>query len=285
MPPAERKIVLLDLDGFIHRSHDSLSLTSKNAVDAMIRAGLNASPGEALDKLQAIYARNPNSARHYQSLVQYFNGKPNFKIISAGIAAHHQTKKGALKLRAGAVGLLEFLRKNNLEYYLVTDGIPKKQWDKIHYLGLEDYFDSNQLISTRSSFWSSLARYSSNTLSRDASKRAEGWQRLREKKAVPFYKYVLYKIGVKPKLGRGKYDYSTIVVAGDKESSDVIPPKKLGLTAIRLNLGKYRRGPSQADLITPLNPSEVKTLGLDQTEAKSFEEIISFLKKHFGVNA
>jgi len=211
-------VVLLDLDGTLHDSSGFWVAASKNAIEAMVASGLKARPAEAFRRLEEIYSRNPNSSRHYNDLSASFGCGEDPKIISAGVKAFHETKPKKLKPYPDAVRFLGFLEKNRIPFYLVTDGLEIKQWDKLHHLGLARFFGAKTVFCTGAK----IRRH----------------EEVPHEKNAAFYRMVLDKVGA---------DASDVVVVGDKEKADIAPPKSLGAVTVKVLRGKYAGEKTAAD--------------------------------------
>lgn len=129
------------------------------------------------------------------------------KYVAAAIAAYHDTKASIAPYPDVPLTLLE-LKKNN-KIYVATNGKSIKQWDKLIRLRLALFFD-DVFIS----------------------------EDLGCEKSVKFYEEIIKRLKSSPK---------DCIMIGDKEQSDIIPSKKLGLITFRMRKGKDLDSPTVAD--------------------------------------
>ncbi len=211
-------VVLLDLDGTLHDSHGFWIAASRNAIKAMVENGFSVDEEKAFKRLKGIYSKNPYSNRHYNDLLRSFGFPEDPKIISAGIRAFHRTKEKKLRPYRDVAWFLEFLKKKQIPARIVTDGLPVKQWDKLHRLGLSRFFNKGDVFCTGA--------------------RTTASEEIPREKNVVFYRRVFAALGVNP---------SNAIVVGDREESDVAPPKSLGATTVKVLRGKYAGEKTAAD--------------------------------------
>ncbi|NUN11682.1 HAD hydrolase-like protein [Candidatus Micrarchaeota archaeon] len=250
--------VFLDLDGTLHDSHSFWFKASKTAVNAMLANGLDqySDFNKAFGKLEEIYSREANSAEHYDLLVKALvplakrRGKSFDKIVSAGVNAFKEVKHDgeSFKPNPHVVDFLTWAKANGVELFLVTSGIRRKQWDKLHRLGLSDFFDEEHVLTTGDvGFFKGISRYVRPLVRRP----------LIGLKNHLFYGYVLRKTKSKPE---------DVLMVGDNEKNDIIPANKRGISTIRFFAGKYGN-------------HEVNTMGT--YSATNFKEVKQIVKRHF----
>jgi putative hydrolase of the HAD superfamily len=137
-----------DVDAFIFDLDDTLFDTSEYAeiaiyhsVKSMIEAGLPCySVLEALDKLKDIRMANSNAKDHFDKLCIMYGVEPNQRIIMAGVQAYHNTKVSLISPIVGVKQVLSYLFWNGVKLGIISNGHLNKQWDKIHRLGISEYF-------------------------------------------------------------------------------------------------------------------------------------------------
>lgn len=139
----EIKAVLFDIDNTLYDTKTLAVNARRNAVKAMIEAGLKADVDEAVKKLKKIVKEyGPNFDHHYDKLIESYRMQPNPRIVAAGIVAYHATKIAYLVPYPQTIPTLLKLKERNTKIGVVTDGLPVKQWEKIIRLGLQHFFDA-----------------------------------------------------------------------------------------------------------------------------------------------
>lgn len=134
------KAVLFDIDNTLFPSNDFAELARRNAITAMIGAGLTADADEVYNKLCKVIGRyGPNYPKHFNALLKELGVKTNPKIIAAGIFAYHQAKRG-ISPYADVPKTIMHLRKRGYRICVASQGRALKQWDKLIRLGLHNMF-------------------------------------------------------------------------------------------------------------------------------------------------
>lgn len=133
--------VFFDLDDTLYNSTLMSQSARKNAVRAMIEAGLDIDEDTAFNLLMSIVKKyGSNYNKHFDRLLEELSVPSNPKLIAAAIVAYHRTKFAHLRPFPDVVLTLLTLRKNH-KIGIITDGKKVKQWEKLIYLGLEHFFD------------------------------------------------------------------------------------------------------------------------------------------------
>ncbi|MFO7872120.1 MAG: TIGR02253 family HAD-type hydrolase [Candidatus Undinarchaeales archaeon] len=137
------KWIFFDIDNTLYESKKLAEEARKNAVNAMISAGLPVqSVSETYTKLkQIIDEYGPNYSKHFDKLVEQFDvAEDKYDIIAAGVIAYHNTKFAMLKPSFEIINTLKELKK---EYRLgiISNGRPVKQREKLIRLDLQDFFE------------------------------------------------------------------------------------------------------------------------------------------------
>ncbi|MFH1789156.1 MAG: haloacid dehalogenase, partial [Candidatus Altiarchaeota archaeon] len=84
------KAVLFDIDNTLYDTKTLALNSRKNAVKAMVEAGLDVDVDEALKKLSKIVKKHgPNYDHHYDRLLEEYCIKYNPRIIAAAVVAYH----------------------------------------------------------------------------------------------------------------------------------------------------------------------------------------------------
>lgn len=190
------RFILFDIDNTLYPSAEFAALARKNAIQAMIRIGLNKKK-EELEKMlyKKIKEKGSNYEHHFDEILKELKIKNKERYVAAAIAAYHDTKITILPYPEVPQVLLA-LRDMGIKLYVATEGKKIKQWDKLIRLGLEQYFEDVFVVSEK-----------------------EGG------KNVYFYKKIIKKIKADPK---------ECMMVGDKEEKDILPAKKAGLLTFRI---------------------------------------------------
>jgi putative hydrolase of the HAD superfamily len=220
----ELKAVVFDLDDTLYQSTRFNLFARKQAVEAMILRGLNVPSSKALKMLDEIYKEfGSNFESHYDVLVERLGFKKDYRLLSAGVSAHHAAKNLLYYfISPGCFDLLLFLKEKHVKIFLLTGGVSVKQWDKLNLLGITDFFDNVFVVNDKH----------------------DGRQ---FKDFIKFY----------DSLG---FERSDCFMVGDRDDVDIIPMKKLGFKTIRVLQGKYSNiKKSKADFVAK-NIFEVKKI-------------------------
>jgi putative hydrolase of the HAD superfamily len=203
------KFLLFDIDDTLFPSGVFAKKARANAVRAMVRAGLNAGEREAFSLLQKIIAeKGTNHPRHFDFLCRKLGAKNPSKLIAAGVRAYHDTKR-EINPYPGAKAILGRLKKRGLALCIATEGIAKKQWDKLIRLSLENSF-SRVFISDE----------------------------LGCKKSRRFYAKICRMLHAAPR---------ECAMIGDNPKTDILPARKAGMASIRVLKGKHQNKKCKAD--------------------------------------
>jgi len=138
------KWIFFDIDNTLFDSHCLATNARKNAVKAMIKAGLKTRFGPAFKKLMQIVKKcGANYSGHFDRLVAFY-GVPKEKrarIIAAGIVEYHNTKFRLLKPFPGVKKTLKKLKRIGYKVGIITNGRAVKQWDKLIRLNVSKLFE------------------------------------------------------------------------------------------------------------------------------------------------
>ncbi len=129
-----------DIDDTLFPSTEFSKLARKNAVRAMISMGLNYSERFLMEKLEEIIRdKGSNYSRHFDELCKTLKIKKPSKFIAAAVAAYHDTKASIFPYPEVPY-VLKTLNERGYELFVVSEGLEKKQWDKLIRLGLTYFF-------------------------------------------------------------------------------------------------------------------------------------------------
>lgn len=193
--------IFLDLDDTLFPTSRFAEKARRNAIRAMIREGLPVKEKAAYARLvRTINVLGPNYGHHFDVLVREALGKGNARMVAAGIGAYHDTRK-SIKPFPGVRETLGKL-KNKHSLYVVSEGMPVKQWDKLIRLGIQRMF-ANVFVTGSG-----------------------------RRKNVRFYESALRRAGVKS---------GESLMVGDKCERDIMPAREAGMaTCHAALLGQQR---------------------------------------------
>lgn len=195
--------IIFDIDNTLYPSYEFAELTRKNAVHAMIRAGLDISERELERELKrVIREKGSNYPNHFDDVLKKFKIKNRTRFVAAAVAAYHDTKITILPYPEVPKVLLD-LRDKGVKLYVASEGLEIKQWDKLIRLQIAQYFEDVFVVKTE-----------------------EGG------KTVSFFKQLAKKIKAKPE---------DCLMVGDREDKDIIPAKKAGFKTFRIFRGPYSK--------------------------------------------
>lgn len=206
--------VLLDIDNTLYGTGEFTRIARGSAVDAMIKHGLPSSRAQALEKYYELAReKGSNYGKHLDELCVHFLKKKNMKIIEAGVIAYRKVVMSLASYPDVPPVLLE-LYKRGFGLYIASDGKMRKQIDKLHYMGISDYFpDENIFIS----------------------------ERMKIPKSPAFFRRILQKTKLKPEQ---------CMMIGDSEERDIVPAKETSMHAVKRMKGDEERAlPTKADLV------------------------------------
>ena len=205
------RYILFDIDDTLFPSTEFSALARRNALNAMISMGL---PGdyETLDsKLKTIIEkRGSNYQGHFDDLCASLAVREPGRYIAAAVAAYHDTKTSIAPFPKVPLTLLK-LKEEGYRLHVATQGSSIKQWDKLIRLRIALYFDG-VFVS----------------------------EELKEDKSAAFYKKMLATLGTEAR---------ECLMVGDREETDIIPAKSVGIRTVRMLSGKYANAPSKADFM------------------------------------
>lgn len=136
------KAVFFDIDNTLYNTGRLAEASRRNAIKAMIEAGLMVGEEEGYRKLlEIVRKKGPNFDHHYDVLVKEYSGEKKHQIIAAGIVAYHTTKLGYLVPYPETIPVLLKLKQTGIKLGIISNGVPTKQWEKLIRLGLQHFFD------------------------------------------------------------------------------------------------------------------------------------------------
>jgi putative hydrolase of the HAD superfamily len=146
------KWVAFDLDDTLFNGTLLVEKARRAAVSMMIEYGLPVAEDVAIKILDEIVNEfGSNSESHLDLLMTRMQLDPKIKLtlsynpnkyVCAGIMGYHREKVKHFKPFRDVENTLEKLRKMGIKTAIITDGTPKKQYEKILRLKLENFFDT-----------------------------------------------------------------------------------------------------------------------------------------------
>ena len=148
------KAVFFDVDDTVYSITEFAYLARKNAIKAMIEAGLKVDEEVAFRELmQVINEFGSNHGQHYDKLLKRFppeiiEGLSPLIIKTAGIVGYHQTKARDFAPYGDAIEVLKILKERGLRLGIITAGMEIKQAEKIYRLGLHEIVEHEFIFIT-----------------------------------------------------------------------------------------------------------------------------------------
>lgn len=141
------KAILFDIDDTLFSTTEFARKARRNAVRAMIQAGLDTPEEVVLKELDEVLAEfSSNYEHHYDKLIQRLRpaclqANNTALIVAAGVAAYHDTKFRELAPFDDVFPLFADLKRSGMRLGVVTHGWTVKQAEKLVRLGLVPYLD------------------------------------------------------------------------------------------------------------------------------------------------
>ena len=136
------RALFFDIDDTVYSSTDFAAGARRQAVQAMVRAGLRLDADALLAELdEVIQEFGSNDGRHFDRLLRRLppeaippDGGPF--IVGAGVIAYHQCKFNSFSPFEDALEAMRRLREKGLRLGIISAGVHVKQVEKIIRLGL-----------------------------------------------------------------------------------------------------------------------------------------------------
>lgn len=136
------KWIFFDIDNTLFDSKELALRARKNAIKAMIDAGLEGEEEKLYEKLRGIVKKlGSNADTHFNELVKGVMGEESEGIIAAGVVAYHDTKKAYLRPFPEVVPVLIELTRKGYKLGIISNGKGVKQWEKLIRMGVEHFFE------------------------------------------------------------------------------------------------------------------------------------------------
>ncbi len=138
--------IFFDIDDTLYSTTAFARKARRNAIDAMIRAGLRTDPEDAMQELSEIIAEfSSNHGQHFDKLLQRLPMRASAGInpvilVASAVMGYHRTKYTHLKPFPEVKKVLVALNTLPLKLGVITDGRAVKQAGKLLWLDLYQYF-------------------------------------------------------------------------------------------------------------------------------------------------
>jgi len=209
--PRKIKAVFFDIDDTLYDSSVQAELARRNAVKAMIEAGLELDEEKAMKSLKRIVKKfGSNYQRHFNELLKESGQDENPRIVAAGMVAYHNTKMAYLVPLSDTVPTLLSLRDQGYKLGIITNGLAVKQWEKLIRLGLQHFFDAVVI---------------SEEIGKD-------------KPEMEIFELAARRIGLKA---------DEAVMVGDRIDKDISGANKTGMLTVQILKGKHRETPKNPE--------------------------------------
>jgi putative hydrolase of the HAD superfamily len=139
--------ILFDIDDTLYSTTEFAASARRNAVRAMIDAGVELPEDVLLKELDEVLAEfSSNYEHHFDKLLQRLRPSSLSRvnpalIVAAGVAAYHDTKFRELKPFDDVIPLFRDLKDAGLRVGIITHGWTVKQAEKLVRLKLVPYID------------------------------------------------------------------------------------------------------------------------------------------------
>jgi putative hydrolase of the HAD superfamily len=146
------KAVLFDIDDTLFPTSEFALRARRDAVVAMVEAGLNF-PEEVVlaELLEVISEFSSNYDHHFNKLLNRLDPKAERHnnpalIVAAGVAAYHDSKFHNLRPFEDVIPLMEYIKSRGWACGIVTQGWTTKQAEKLVRLGLVSLLDRDAIF-------------------------------------------------------------------------------------------------------------------------------------------
>ncbi|MCB9879735.1 MAG: HAD-IA family hydrolase [Planctomycetes bacterium] len=147
--------IFFDIDDTLFSTTVFADKARRNAVDAMIRAGLKAERKDAMRELEDVIVEfSSNYGSHFDKVLdrlgpQSTAGHNRAVIVAAGVVAYHATKENDLKVWDDVYDTLHWLAaKEKLVRGIISAGITIKQAEKVVRLGILEFITPSAIFFT-----------------------------------------------------------------------------------------------------------------------------------------
>jgi putative hydrolase of the HAD superfamily len=148
--------LFLDVDDTLYSTTEFAAQARRNAVKAMIRAGLRIDEEACLHELEEVVSEfSSNYEHHFDKLLlrlprERLGGVSPLILVAAGMVGYHDTKFHDLKPYEDVIEVLKILRERALPVGVITAGIGIKQAEKVVRLGINRLVEQDAIHITDS---------------------------------------------------------------------------------------------------------------------------------------
>jgi putative hydrolase of the HAD superfamily len=149
---AQLKAILFDVDDTLFSTTDFARKARRNAVRAMLQAGLDLPEEVVTRELEEVLAEfSSNYEHHFDKLLMRLRPPSLARVnpalvVAAGVAAYHDTKFRELVPFDDVLPFFGALRKAGLRLGIITHGWTVKQAEKLVRLGLVPYLEPSAIF-------------------------------------------------------------------------------------------------------------------------------------------
>jgi putative hydrolase of the HAD superfamily len=146
--------IFFDIDDTLFSTTVFADKARRNAVDAMIRAGLQADRQEAIRELEDVITEfSSNYSGHFDKVLDRLGqashaGHNRAVIVAAGVVAYHGTKESDLKVYDDVYATLKWLADKPVLRGIISAGITIKQAEKLVRLGVLEFVTQSAIFFT-----------------------------------------------------------------------------------------------------------------------------------------
>ncbi|MHC4884022.1 MAG: HAD-IA family hydrolase [Planctomycetota bacterium] len=154
--PAPLEAIFFDVDDTLFSTTEFAAAARRNAVRAMIQAGLDIEEDECLRELEEVIQEfSSNYEHHFDKLLlrlprERLRGVSPLVLVAAGMTGYHDTKFHGLSPYEDAIEVLKILGERGLKLGIISAGIGIKQAEKVVRLGLNALVSSQAIFITDS---------------------------------------------------------------------------------------------------------------------------------------
>jgi putative hydrolase of the HAD superfamily len=146
--------IFFDIDDTLFSTSVFADKARRSAVDAMIRAGLQAERSEAMRELEDVIAEfSSNYSGHFDKVLDRLGpestaGHNRAVIVAAGVVAYHATKWRELKVYDDVYEVLKWLAGTPIVRGIISAGITIKQAEKLVRLEVLEFLTPSAIFFT-----------------------------------------------------------------------------------------------------------------------------------------
>jgi putative hydrolase of the HAD superfamily len=214
--------ILFDIDDTLCATTEFARRARRNAIEAMIHAGVDLPAERLLAELDEVIAEfTSNYEHHFDKLLLRLDPERRSRssralIVAAGVAAYHDTKFRELRPFPGVPELMSDLSRKGLRLGVITHGLAVKQAEKLVRLKLLECMDPGAIFIS---------------------------DEIGINKPNPkLYKFALNALGLPAR---------EVMYVGDNIENDVVPPKSLGMITVWARLSGRHASREQAPGAAP----------------------------------